>query len=57
MREGVKQGTLALAANPDTEAEILMAAVHGAMISARVHHSVSPFKRVTAKALQRITSK
>jgi TetR/AcrR family transcriptional repressor of nem operon len=57
MKEGVKQGTLALAANPDTEAEILMAAVHGAMISARVHHSVSPFKRVTAKALQRITSK
>ena len=57
LKEGVKQGTLTLASSSDTEAEVLMAAVHGAMIAARVHHSVSLFKKITTNALQRITSK
>ena len=54
MKEGVKQGTLSLASSPDAEAESLMAAVHGAMISARVHHSPAVFRHVSTNALQRI---
>jgi TetR/AcrR family transcriptional repressor of nem operon len=57
LKEGVKQGTISLAGSPDTEAEVLMAGVHGAMLSARVQRSVSLFKQVTTIALQRITSK
>ena len=57
MQEGVKEGTVKLTATPDIEAEALMAAVHGAMISARVHHSAALFKQVTTNSLERITSR
>jgi TetR/AcrR family transcriptional repressor of nem operon len=52
--EGVKQKTIVLQGTANVEAEVLMAAVHGAMISARVNHSSSLFKQITHNAVQRL---
>lgn len=54
LRDGVKQKMIKLQGTVDIEAEMLMAAVHGAMISARVNNSSILFKRVTANAMQRL---
>lgn len=55
MQDGVKQKIIKLRAAPDVEAEMLMAAVHGAMISARVNNSSAIFKQVTTQAVQRLS--
>jgi TetR/AcrR family transcriptional repressor of nem operon len=57
LKEGVKQKTIMLRGTADIEAEMLMAAVHGAMISARVNHSSTTFKQVTGNAIQRLLNK
>lgn len=56
LKDGVKQKEIALQATADVEAEMLMAAVHGAMLSARVNHSSTIFKQVTTNALQRLAA-
>ena len=55
MKEGVKQKTIKLQETADIEAEMLMAAVHGAMLSARVNNSGTIFKQVTTQAIQRLS--
>lgn len=55
MKDGVKQKTIRLQETPDIEAEMLMAAVHGAMLSARVNNSSAIFKQVTTQAIQRLS--
>jgi TetR/AcrR family transcriptional repressor of nem operon len=54
LKAGVKQQTMRLQAATDVEAEMLMAAVHGAMLSARVNNSSTLFKQITINALQRL---
>lgn len=56
LKDGVKQKMIRLQATPDVEAEMLMAAVHGAMISARVNNSSTIYKQITANAIQRLTT-
>lgn len=55
MKDGVKQKTIKLQETADVEAEMLMAAVHGAMLSARVNHSSALFKQVTTQAIRRLS--
>jgi TetR/AcrR family transcriptional repressor of nem operon len=57
LKDGVKQKTIKLQATTDVEAEMLMAAVHGGMISARVNGSSAIFKQVTTNAIQRLLTK
>jgi TetR/AcrR family transcriptional repressor of nem operon len=55
LKAGVKLGTIQLQGTADVEAEMLMAAVHGGMLSARVNKSSAAFRHVTLNALQRVT--
>ncbi|MGI4756199.1 MAG: TetR/AcrR family transcriptional regulator [Janthinobacterium lividum] len=55
LEEGVTSGTLSLQQAPEDEAQIFMATVHGAMLSARALGSCDVFKAVTSGALQRIS--
>jgi TetR/AcrR family transcriptional repressor of nem operon len=55
MKDGVKQKTIRLQETAEVEAEMLMAAVHGAMLSARVNNSSAIFKQVTTQAIQRLS--
>lgn len=57
LKAGVKQESIKLQGTADVEAEMLMAAVHGAMISARVNNSSIIFKQITANAIQRLITK
>lgn len=54
LKAGVRQESITLQSSADIEAEMLMAAVHGAMLSARVNNSSNIFKQVTHNALQRL---
>jgi TetR/AcrR family transcriptional repressor of nem operon len=56
LKDGVKQKMITLQATPDIEAEMLMAAVHGAMISARVNNSSTIYRQITTNAIQRLTA-
>ena|ERR1700722_5488035 len=56
LKDGVKQKVLRLQATPDIEAEMLMAAIHGAMISARVNNSSTIYRQITTNAIQRLTN-
>jgi TetR/AcrR family transcriptional repressor of nem operon len=57
LKEGVKQKLIKLQQTPDIEAEMFMAAVHGAMLSARVNRSSLIFKQVTTAAIQRLSTR
>ena len=57
LKDGVKQKKVKLQEKADVEAEMLMAAVHGAMISARVNNSPAIFRQVTSNAIQRIATR
>ena len=57
MKDGVKQKRIKLQGTADVEAEMLMAAVHGGMISARVNNSSVIFKQITTNAIQRLLAK
>jgi TetR/AcrR family transcriptional regulator, transcriptional repressor for nem operon len=56
LKDGVKQKVLRLQTTPDIEAEMLMAAIHGAMISARVNNSSTIYRQITTNAIQRLTN-
>jgi TetR/AcrR family transcriptional regulator, transcriptional repressor for nem operon len=53
--QGVQQGTIKLSADPRAEAEVFMATVHGAMLSARAYADVSVFGVVAGSQLARYT--
>jgi TetR/AcrR family transcriptional regulator, transcriptional repressor for nem operon len=55
LKSGVKRGVIRLKQSPATEAQVLMAAVHGAMLSARASGTCEVFQVVTGAALERIT--
>lgn len=54
LKLGVKDGTIRLQENAETEAEMLMAAVHGGMMSARVTGSAQMYKSITTGAVKRL---
>jgi TetR/AcrR family transcriptional repressor of nem operon len=54
LKAGVKREMIRLQGSADAEAEMLMAAVHGGMISARVNKSSLLFKQITSNGLQRL---
>ncbi|ANN72654.1 TetR/AcrR family transcriptional regulator [Bordetella bronchialis] len=54
LEEGAKQGKLALSDNAANEAEVFMAAVHGAMLSARAYGDEKVFTVVTEPLVQRL---
>ncbi|WP_208278620.1 TetR/AcrR family transcriptional regulator [Massilia oculi] len=54
LERGVQQGTIRLAQAPEVEAEVFMATVHGAMLSARAYGDAKVFGAITAAHLARI---
>lgn len=57
LKNGVKLKLIKLPGTAAIEAEVFMAAVHGAMISARVNSSSLLFKQITSSAIQRLLAK
>jgi TetR/AcrR family transcriptional repressor of nem operon len=51
---GAQQGVLSLANSPETEAEIFMATVHGAMLSARAYGDTKVFGSIVLAQLERL---
>jgi TetR/AcrR family transcriptional regulator, transcriptional repressor for nem operon len=56
MERGVEQGSLSLRSPPAAEAEAFLAAVHGAMLSARAYGSPEIFSIVKDALLQRLAA-
>ncbi|KAA1184727.1 TetR/AcrR family transcriptional regulator [Rhizobium tropici] len=56
MERGANDGTLKLSSEPSVEAEIFMASVHGAMLSARAYGAPEVFATILAPTLQRLSS-
>jgi TetR/AcrR family transcriptional regulator, transcriptional repressor for nem operon len=56
LRAGVKAGVIKLRDSAATEAQTLMAVVHGAMLSARATGNCDVFKLVTGAALKRLAA-
>jgi TetR/AcrR family transcriptional regulator, transcriptional repressor for nem operon len=57
LEEGISKRTLKLRGTPEDEAQMFMATVHGAMLSARALRSCDVFQAVTSSALQRISTR
>lgn len=57
MEQGEQQGTLRLLHKPDVEAQIFMATVHGAMLSARAYGDPAMFKLVTAPLFEKLSAR
>jgi TetR/AcrR family transcriptional repressor of nem operon len=57
MTRGAEEGSLRLAATADAEAEMFMAAIHGAMLSARAHGDAEVFGTVIHPLLHRLTTR
>jgi TetR/AcrR family transcriptional repressor of nem operon len=57
LKAGARKSTIQLQAPAATEAQVLMAIVHGAMLSARATGSDSVFKNITDAALKRFSPK
>lgn len=57
LRRGAEEGTLTLGAPAEVEAETLLAAVHGAMLSARAHGNPEMYTLIVRPLLDRLTSK
>jgi TetR/AcrR family transcriptional repressor of nem operon len=55
LESGVKKCVIKLQGSPTIEAELLMATIHGAMLSARATGNCDVFQLVGAAAIQRIT--
>jgi TetR/AcrR family transcriptional repressor of nem operon len=55
LERGAKQGNLQLTGTPKAEAEIFVAAVHGAMLSARAYGDAKMFGVVIRPLLERLT--
>ncbi|CUX26318.1 Transcriptional regulator, TetR family [Agrobacterium sp. NCPPB 925] len=56
LERGAAQGRLVLTGTARANAEIFMATVHGAMLSARAHGDAATFGAVTRSMLERITA-
>ncbi|WP_263360016.1 TetR/AcrR family transcriptional regulator [Acidicapsa ligni] len=56
MEAGVEKHVLKLQQPAENEAQVFMALVHGAMLSARVYGTLEVFHTVTSSALQRISA-
>jgi TetR/AcrR family transcriptional repressor of nem operon len=56
MELGLKQKTIRLTQTASREAEVVMATVHGAMISARAYQSPKVFGQIVDATLQRLSS-
>jgi TetR/AcrR family transcriptional repressor of nem operon len=54
LTDGVERGEIELQEAVAVEAEMLMAAVHGAMLTARVNHSSTLFQQITGGAIRRL---
>ena len=57
LAEGMRQGTIQSAYTPQVEAEIFMATVHGAMLSARAYGDGSMFGTIASAQLTRYLSR
>ncbi|MBX5204358.1 TetR/AcrR family transcriptional regulator [Rhizobium sp. NZLR1] len=55
MERGAKTGALSLSSEPRVEAEVFMASVHGAMLSARAYGTPEVFPTILAPTLQRLS--
>ncbi|EJT06790.1 TetR/AcrR family transcriptional regulator [Rhizobium sp. CCGE 510] len=55
MERGAKTGALSLTSDPGVEAEVFMASVHGAMLSARAYGTPEVFPTILAPTLQRLS--
>lgn len=56
LERGASQGRLALTGTARVNAEMFMATVHGAMLSARAHGDATSFGAITRPMLERITA-
>ncbi len=54
LARGVQQGTIRLTQSPEVEAEVFMATVHGAMLSARAYGDAKVFGAITTTQLERL---
>ena len=54
LERGARQGVIALSGDPHSEAEVLMATVHGAMLSARAYGDPQAFSSVVQPAVNRL---
>jgi TetR/AcrR family transcriptional repressor of nem operon len=57
LERGMQQKTIVLANAPRVEAEIFMAAVHGAMLSARAYGDTSAFGSIMDPQLERMAAR
>jgi Transcriptional regulator len=55
IERGAREGSLRLSDTPATEAEVFVATVHGAMLSARAYGDPAIFGNITRPLLQRLT--
>ncbi|MBP2446960.1 TetR/AcrR family transcriptional regulator [Rhizobium leguminosarum] len=55
MERGARTGALSLSSEPRVEAEVFMASVHGAMLSARAYGTPEVFATILAPTLQRLS--
>ncbi len=56
MERGAKQGTLILSSTARSDAEVFMATVHGAMLSARAYGDPSIFTAITQPLIERLVA-
>lgn len=56
LERGVAQGCLSLTGTASTDAEMFMATVHGAMLSARAYGDATTFAAITRPLLDRVTA-
>ncbi len=54
LEQGARQGTIRLTQSPEVEAEVFMATVHGAMLSARAYGDAKVFGAITTTQLERL---
>ena len=56
LEQGMQQKTISVATSPQIEAEVLMATVHGAMLSARAYGDAAVFGTITRAQLARFSA-
>ncbi len=56
LEQGVQEGRIRLTQTPQVEAEILMATVHGAMLSARAYQDATMFGSIALTQLERLAA-
>ncbi len=57
LAQGAESGALRLAGSPEVEAEVFMATVHGAMLSARAYGDPEVFRVISDSVFQRLSAK